>query len=317
MRQFLGGISALLLSTMLTGVGYTAESPLRPASEEIEFAETAFRENNVAAGLIALQRASDLGSLNALLRIAAIHEKGELVPSNWLKACQTYSIAADRYSRVDRFYPSADLVATAFRKLANCYAKGFGSSEAEPNMSAAADLYFHAGVLLQDPEGMFELAKLYLTGSGILQNTTMAIRLLDSAARKQHPPAQALLGSMMWDGKVMKRQAAQGLALLILGRERTAPENRAWILSLYDDAIIVAPKEIEAEAMLLVEKWKTVHGEIYQTIATSAPATEVPAPSKSPTRQLGDLDYKNGTDKFQNQNTNIQLKSPVVTKPNR
>jgi hypothetical protein len=136
-----------------------------------------------------------------------------------------------------------------------------------------------------------------------MRNPTIAIKYLEESARKGHPPAQALLGSMMWDGKVMKKRPAAGLALLILGKERTSEEDRAWIFALYDDAIITASKELEQDAVTLAEKWKSVHSDpatnALQTVATAS-GEEVPPPSRSPLRQLKgiDINQAKGADSF-------------------
>jgi hypothetical protein len=219
---------------------------------------------------------------------------------------------------VDRFDPGAALVATAFRRTARCYAKGFAKPGWERNMRAVAELYFHAGVTLRDPESAFELARLYLSGEGIPQNTALAVEMLQNAARRHYPPAQALLGSMMWEGKVMKRRPAQGLALLVIGRERASSDNRPWIAILHDEALIAAPKPVEREARGLVEKWNSVYGAggDRTLVASKTPLNNpsIPTPAKSPTRELNgiDFDFINGmSESFENRTTraNVPLSS--------
>lgn len=262
--------------------------------------------------MLALQHAAKKGDLRALLRIAEVFESGKLVAQDRLKACQIYGIAADHYSRVDRFDPGAALVATAFRQTAKCYAKGFAKAGWERNMRAVAELYFHAGVTLRDPESAFELARLYLSGEGIPQNTALAAEMLQNAARRHYPPAQALLGSMMWEGKVMKRRAAQGLALLVIARERASSDNRPWIAILHDEAMITAPKPVEREARALVEKWNSLYDGEKTLVASKSPLKNpsIPTPAKSPTRDLNglDLDFISGmAESFENRTTRANV----------
>jgi hypothetical protein len=304
MRQVLGVFSALVLGAMSAGSVLAAESRARSFSEDAKIANAAFLDKKVEAGLLALKKAADAGDIHASMRIAEVYSDGKLVSRDQVKACEIYSAVAERNEKVDRFSPDVELVAKAFRLYAGCYVEGLSAPGWQKNMRAAADLYFHAGVILQDPESLFELAKLYLHGEVIAQNTAMAIHLLDSGARKQYPPAQALLGSMMWDGKVMKRRAAPGLALLMLAKERASAENQAWIRTLYDDAMITASKEAEQDALLLVEKWKDVHGDNVEIAKSPPQEPEIPAPSKSPARQLGGVEFAGQKDRFQNQNTN-------------
>ncbi len=300
MRHVFGVISALTLVVALSSGAFASERTESSVFDEMVNADAAFQKGQVEVGLSALQRASDRGDVRALLHIGRIYDEGKLVEKDRLRACRSYSLATERVAKVDRFDPDAHLAAEAFRRAADCYAKGLPVAGWERNMSAAADLYFHGGVILQDPASLYELAKLYLSGEGITQNTAMAIYFLDSAARKRYPPAQALLGSMMWEGKVMKRRQAAGLALLILGKEGTSPEDRAWIGSLYDDAMITASKDVEQEALALVDKWKSVHGDpASNTLQTAATVTNepggVPTPVRSPTRQLKGLNLDKAT----------------------
>ncbi len=320
MRQVFGIVSALALSCVSVGVSVASESPVVFGSDELRVAEAAFQTGQPDVGLAALEKAAGRGNVAASLRLADVYDQGKMVPQDRVKACEIYTSIVDSHEKVDRFHPLAGPVGAAFRKAGNCYAKGLNAIGWQRNMSAAAELFFHGGMILQDPESLFELAKLYLSGEGIPQNTALAINSLDSAARKQFPPAQALLGLMMWEGKVMKRRAASGLALLMLAKERTSQENRAWIGSMYDDAMITASKDIEDEALTLVDKWNSVHGNPHtnslETVATVAGQVEVPAPSKSPTRELKGLklDIANGTDRFGNQTTRANV-SPAAAEP--
>jgi hypothetical protein len=293
MRQVLRVVLALALSCGSVGGSFAAELVLASASKE--------GRSGGVSDIATLQKAAGEGNLKAVVRMAELLESGSIIAKDRAKACQMYGFVADSYATIDRYDPAADLVARAFRGAAGCYAEGVAISGWARNMAAAADLLFHAGVILQDPKSLFELARLYLSGEGVPQNPTMAIRFLESAARKQYAPAQALLGSMMWEGKVMKRNPASGLALLILGKERTSADNRAWIASLCDDAMITASKEIERQALALVDKWKAVHGNpVSNSIDTVA---TVPSPSKSPERGFG----VNGTDSYGNQTTRANV----------
>ncbi|NJM33420.1 MAG: sel1 repeat family protein [Rhodomicrobium sp.] len=272
-------------------------------------ADIAFEKGQADIGLTLLMRAWQQGDLRALMRIGRIYDEGKLISQDRLKACQSYAQAMEKFDKVDRFHPYARLAAEAFRRSADCYAQGLSVGGWERNMNLAANLYFHAGVILQDPVSLFELAKLHLSGEGIAQNPAMAVYYLETSARKRYPPAQALLGSLMWEGKVMKRRPAPALALLMLGKEGTSVQDRAWIITLYEDAVITASKDIEQEAVVLVEKWKAVHGDpaqnALQTASTSSASEPMPLPARSPARQLKgiNLNLAKETDSFGNQTT--------------
>jgi len=314
MRQVLRVLPVLAVSLLCAYGAFSAEMDIKSGSEQVRKAEVALQSGQVEEGLVSLQREAKKGDLRALLRIAEVFDNGDLVDKDRHKACKIYSIAADHYANVDRFDPGATLVAAAFRRTAKCYSEGLGEPGWQKNMRAVAELYFHAGVTLRDPKSAFELARLYLSGEGIPQNTALAVEMLQNAARRRYAPAQALLGSMMWEGRVMKRSQAQGLALLILGRERASADDRPWISVLYDEAIIAAPKEIEKEAKVLVKKWKDAFGENEpqkDTVKNTAVAElSVPTPPKSPSRELEGLDFDFVSGTYANQTTRANVPLP-------
>lgn len=233
--------------------------------------------------VIALQRSASQGNFSALLRLGEIYDAENFEQRDFEKACDYYIRVTERAGKFDRFHPEAGRLAAAFRRAADCYIEGVGTPNGAKDVNMAGNLLFHSGAILEDAESLFKLGKLFLAPDGIGPNLGMATRFLENAARKQYPPAQALLGSMMWEGKVTKHQPAAGLALLILGKERTQAKDRAWITTLHDEAIITAAKDVEREARQLVEKWKAVHS---NTVPTAAPIQQIaiPTPSKAPAR---------------------------------
>ena len=283
MRQIIVSVAALGLALAMVSSANAAGQATRSMAEEYATAEDAFRDGRPDVGVQALDRAAAQGSLHAMLRLGNIYREGKQVAKNELKACELYRVAAERNARLDKFYAAAHLVAEAFRRAGTCYAKGLPVPGWEKNASLAADFYHQAGVMLDDPIALYELGKLYLTGNGPMQNATVAVRFLEAAARKRYPPAQGMLGALMWEGKVIKQRPVPGLALLILGKDAATPEDRIWIARSYEEALLTASKDLEIEALALVEKWRSVYGDpAGKTMQTpSVPmAADVPTPTR-------------------------------------
>jgi TPR repeat protein len=322
MRQIIGALAALACVWVPVGSADAAGQSTRSLAEEYSTAEDAFRDGRVDVGVQALERAADQGSLHAMLRLGNIYREGTLVPKNELKACKLYIEAADGNAGLDKFYAAAHLVAEAFRRAGMCYAKGLPAPGWEKNVGLAADLFHQAGVMLDDPIALYELGKLYLTGDGQMQNAALAARLLESAARKRYPPAQALLGSLMWEGKLIKQRPASGLALLILGKEAASADDRAWIARAYDEALLTASADLERDALVLVDKWRSVYGNpAGDTIQTSAPpiSSDIPTPTRGRSKDSEGLSAGTlaGTDKqkFGGQATGVNANLPAGPPP--
>jgi hypothetical protein len=163
--------------------------------------------------------------------------------------------------------------------------KGAPSAQWQPNLSRAAVLYYQAGVILDDPESLYELAKMFMTGQGLAQNPRLAVHYFFSAARKQYAPAQAMLGNLMWEGKVVKRQPVYGLALILFALDSARPDEKSWIDNMYQEALFTASKDEEAQADRLAKEWKKAYeadttGSAPMLLAS--PPQMVPPPTRAP-----------------------------------
>jgi uncharacterized protein len=248
-----------------------------PAADASALAERTAREGH-AGGLEAIQTAAQQGNIQAQLDLARIYTEGKLVQRDEARACEIYGSVADSHSQIDRNDPAARLVADAFRSWALCYVKGAPAPGWEQNLGRAAVLFYQAGVMFEDPESLYELAKLFLKGQGVAENPRLAVHFLFSAARKHYAPAQAMLGSLMWEGKVLKRQGVNGLALIKLALDSARPEDKAWIDSQYEEALITASKDEEAQALALVDEWKRAYSSPDTTGSTPPVIATSPAP---------------------------------------
>lgn len=262
-----------------------APSPVVTTADEFSSAERAFRDGHVANGIETLEAAARRGGIRAQLRLAKLYAEGKLVPRDEVKACELFGALADRHSQIDRTDAAARLIAEAFRSWAMCYVRGAAAPGWERNVSRAAVLFYQAGVMLDDAESLYELAKMYLTGQGIGQNPRLAVHYFFSAARKRYAPAQAMLGSLMYEGKVLKRQNINGLALMMLALDGAKADEKPWIDRVYQDALLTASREDEVQAQRLAQEWKKVYesettGSTPPLVATNP--TTVPPPVRAP-----------------------------------
>ena len=232
-----------------------------PAQDDFALAEKALRDGQIENGLATLKTAAQHGGISAGMRLAKIYADGKIVARDEAQACEWYGTVADRHAQIDRADPAARLIAEAFRMWATCYMKGSAIPGWEQNFGKAAVLFYQAGVMLDDPDSLYELARMYLKGEGVAPNPRMAVHYLFSSSRKRFAPAQAMLGSLLWEGKVLKQQRVPGLAMIKFALDTARPEDRVWIDREYEEVMITAKKDEEAEALRLVEQWKKAYGQ--------------------------------------------------------
>lgn len=260
MRRVVQVLTACAILAMPLRSGDATASPGASGREEYSATGRANTSGRESDGLKVLEETAGRNVLTAQLRLAKLYEEGTQVPKNELKACQLYEAAVDGHPGFDRMHPEAASMGEALRSLGLCYLKGLNAPGWERDTLRAADLFLQAGAIFEDRVGLFELAKLYLKGDGVRQNPRLAINYLYTAARKRYAPAQAILGSMMWEGKLMKPRPNVGLALLMLAREGASPEDRSWIQRAFDDAMLTASAEQEYESAAIAKNWKGSYG---------------------------------------------------------
>jgi TPR repeat protein len=115
-------------------------------------------------------------------------------------------------------------------------------------------MFHYAASYFADPEAQYYLAQLYLRGKGAPKDAITAARWLQLSAEKGDHRAQALLGSMLFKGDQVSRQAARGLFWLIVAKDGARPDE-TWITDMYATAVAQANDNDRAMAHKYLEDW--------------------------------------------------------------
>jgi TPR repeat protein len=118
----------------------------------------------------------------------------------------------------------------------------------------AREMFQFAASYFADPEAQYHLARLYLSGKGAPKDAMTAARWLQLSAEKGDHRAQAVLGGMLFKGDQVSRQAARGLAWLIIAKDG-AGADETWITDMYSSAITQANDNERAMARKYLEDW--------------------------------------------------------------
>ena len=104
-----------------------------------------------------------------------------------------------------------------------------------------------------DPDAQYALGKLLLDGTSGVKDPKQALRWLNLAANKGQARAQALLGSVMFKGEVVPRQAARGLMWLTLALDGAGGEK--WAVDMHAAASKQATDAERQMAVLYLERY--------------------------------------------------------------
>jgi TPR repeat protein len=109
-----------------------------------------------------------------------------------------------------------------------------------------------------DPEAQYQLGRAYLDGAGVVKDPEEAVRWFETAAQQGQYRAQALLGTMLVEGRSVPRDLAHGLSWLALAKDAAGPDE-SWIVDAYTGAYAQAGAEDRRVAQEYTTEWLQHH----------------------------------------------------------
>ncbi|CAH1679405.1 Sel1 repeat family protein [Hyphomicrobiales bacterium] len=210
---------------------------------------------NKIGAVRALEYAASQGHLTAQYKLGRMYAGGEGVPANDLKAFEYFSKIADENADATPGTAEGRIVGSAFVALGGYFSDGIKGSYVKPSPDRAFDMFHYAASYFGDPDGQYNLARLYMTGQGTSRDPRQAARWMKLAAEKGHAPARAAFGEMLLrGGEGVPRQPVLGLMWLAMARAGADPVREAWIIERHDAAFAAASSADRSAARALVER---------------------------------------------------------------
>ncbi|MCG7394740.1 sel1 repeat family protein [Microvirga sp. ACRRW] len=224
-----------------------------------EALRTGMRDYNAGDKLgaaAALEYAAGQGHSLALWKLGRMYADGDGVEHDDLKAFEYFSRLADQHADESPDSPNALVVSSAFVALGTYFLDGIKGTYVGANPVRAVEMFNYAASYFSDSNAQYNLARLYMEGTGVSQDARQAARWFNLAAEKGHHPSQALLGHMLMNGQGVPRQRAKGLMWLTLAREAATDSGKdEWIESLYEEAFAAASDNDRKLALALLEQY--------------------------------------------------------------
>jgi TPR repeat protein len=229
--------------------------------EAFRSAATALKAGQNDKAVSSLQYAADKGHTLAQWKLGRMYAEGDGVPRNELRAFEYFSRIANLHAEESPQLPQSRFVANAFVQLGHYYLEGIPNTEVKSDPGRAREMFAYAASYFGDPDAQYNLAKLLLDGTGKTKDPAkdqtrdprQAMRWLNLAANKGQPRAQALLGSLIFKGEYMPRQAARGLMWLTLARENSG--GAKWVVEMHEAAFRQATDDERELAVLYLERY--------------------------------------------------------------
>ena len=138
--------------------------------------------------------------------------------------------------------------------LGQIYLDGIPETSVKSDPTRARQMFSYAASYFADPDAQYQLARLFLDGTGGVKDARQGVEWLGLAANKGQYQAQAALGSILFEGTDVGRQAALGLFWLTVAKDAAAPSER-WISDTYAHAFAQASDDERALAYRYLENW--------------------------------------------------------------
>ena len=203
-------------------------------------------------GLTALEYAAEQGEPAAQWKLGQMYAVGDGVPQDALRAFNYFTDIANSHPDEPPGTQRARIVANAFVALGRYYVTGIPDTKIKADPARAREMFGYAASYFGDADAQYELGKLYLDGKP--SDVHEAARWFQLAANKGQCRAEAALGSILFEGRYVPRQAARGLMWLTLSRD-CAGADESWIKPLYDKAVHRASDDERAMALVYLEDW--------------------------------------------------------------
>jgi TPR repeat protein len=222
--------------------------------EALRFGTQALREGKRDEAVTSLEYAAEQGVPAAQWKLGRMYADGDGVDKNRLRAFQYFQNLTKAHAYDPPGTPQSRFVANAFVSLGQIYLDGIPETSVRPDPSRARQMFSYAASYFADPDAQYQLARLFLDGTGGMKDARQGVKWLGLAANKGHYQAQAALGSILFEGTDVGRQAGLGLFWLTVAKDAAAPSEH-WISDTYTHAFAQASDDERTLAYRYLENW--------------------------------------------------------------
>jgi TPR repeat protein len=221
-----------------------------------------WKQGLLGIAIPAFRFAADKNVFLAKYSLAQIYGDNGTGFTDHAAAYHLYNGIARDFANID---PDEDrrgpLVARSFIALARYVRDGIPAINLKPDAKRAAEYLRHAALFFNNEDAQFELARLYLDGEGVRQDTRSGLHYLSILAKRGHAGAQAFLADVYWRGRYgVARNEREAFALIKLAMLNAPASERIWIEDIYQNIFCGMSASTRAQAEGLVADWRHRYG---------------------------------------------------------
>jgi TPR repeat protein len=219
-------------------------------TDDLKKARRAYRDGRYPRALKFFRRASDDGNIVADWYLGHMYANGRGVPRDDATAYTYYSRVAEHYDPDERDKKRLRIIVDAMLRVADYQRTGAASAGIRPNPQAALRTYMRIATVYGHPAAFYALGVMNVDGQAMKKNPQQGLKWLIAAARKRYAPAEAYLGELYLEGRLVRADRTRALMWYLLARQSARPAENPEIFdrTLQIEANTEEDQRIEAEA---------------------------------------------------------------------
>ena len=219
-------------------------------TDDLKKAKRAYRKGDYERAATLFRKESDDGNIVADWYLGHMYRQGLGVPRNDAMAYSYYSRVADSYDPDEDDQNRLRITVDAMVRLADYQRTGAVNAGIQPDPAGAARSYLKIATAYGHPAAQYALGVMSIKGQGVKKNPSQGLKWLMAAARKRYAPAEAYLGELYLEGRIVQGDRTRALMWYILARQSARPEENPEIFDRYTqlENTVDPDERIEAEA---------------------------------------------------------------------
>lgn len=219
-------------------------------TDDLNKAKRAYKEGRYGRAIRFFRKASEDGNIVADWYLGHMHAQGRGVPRDDAMAYTYYARVADHYDPDERDKKRLRIIVDAMLRIADYQRTGIPAAGIQRNAAAAMRTYMKLATVYGHPAALYALGVMNISGEGVKRNPQQGLKWLMAAARKRYAPAEAYLGELYLDGRIVRADRTRALMWYMLARQSARPEENPEIYdrALQIEANTAEDERIEAEA---------------------------------------------------------------------
>jgi len=219
-------------------------------SDDLKKAKRAYRSGEYGRAAKFFRKASDDGEIVADWYLGHMYRQGLGVPRDDAMAYSYYTRVSEHYDPEEANGKRLRITVDAMVRLADYQRTGAVNAGIAPDPGAAAQTYLKVATAYGHPAAQYALGVMSIKGEGMKRNPQQGLKWLMASARKRYAPAEAYLGELYWEGKLVRADRTRAVMWYILARDSARPEENPEIFdrALQLESNVGEDERIEAEA---------------------------------------------------------------------